>query len=188
MRDADERTSTPPREARVGDPGAWAPTEIRAGPELLSLRCGLRAQAGLLLPELGSELGTEVLRLKHLANLDLFSRAKGGALEPLDRFFHRPDLPEPEASHEFLRFRERPIDHRALSFRELDPLALRAGVEPLARQHDACLYQLFVVFSHLGEEFLRWKNTRLRLLASLHYHHDSHRLCSCCGSPGQCRG
>ena len=31
----------------------------------------LRAQALLLLPELGRELGAEVLRLEHLANLDL---------------------------------------------------------------------------------------------------------------------
>jgi len=47
----------------------------------------LRAQALLLLPELGSELGTEVGRLEHLANLNLRLRASGvgTALHPLDR-------------------------------------------------------------------------------------------------------
>src|SRR5437879_3036430 len=38
-------------------------------PRLLLLRRHLRAQALLLLSELGSELGAEVLRLEHLANL-----------------------------------------------------------------------------------------------------------------------
>ena len=45
---------------------------MAAGLGLLTLLLRrLRAQALLLLPELGSELGSEVLRLEHLADLDL---------------------------------------------------------------------------------------------------------------------
>ena len=48
---------------------------------------GLRAHALLLLPELGRELGTEVVGLEDLTNLDLGAAVEGCALEPLDRFF-----------------------------------------------------------------------------------------------------
>src|SRR5712692_1037997 len=49
----------------------------------------LLAQALLLLPELGRELGAEVLCLEHLANLDLGHpfHGIGAALDPLDRLF-----------------------------------------------------------------------------------------------------
>jgi len=49
--------------------------QVRGAPRLLLCvllpLLGLRAQALLLLPELGRELGPEVFRLEHLANLDL---------------------------------------------------------------------------------------------------------------------
>ena len=54
----------------------------------------LRAQALLLLPELGCELGTEVVRLEHLANLDisLLGMGIGAPLDPFDRLFLRLHL------------------------------------------------------------------------------------------------
>ena len=48
----------------------------------------LRAQALLLLPQIRCGLGAEILRLEHLANLDLrlaWERV-GAALDPIDRF------------------------------------------------------------------------------------------------------
>src|SRR2546426_3049175 len=53
------------------------PRASRGAPRLF-LRGHLGAQALLLLLELGSELGTEVRRLEHLANLDL-GLVEGGA-------------------------------------------------------------------------------------------------------------
>src|SRR5712691_9952763 len=65
--------SLPPRRARR--------SALRGLPLLLRLH----AQALLLPPELGSELGAEVLRLEHLANLDfrLHAGGIGAALDPL---------------------------------------------------------------------------------------------------------
>ena len=54
----------------------------------LPLRGHLLAQALLLLPEFGHELGTEVLRLENLTDLDLGFRVRHGiraALDPFDR-------------------------------------------------------------------------------------------------------
>src|SRR5437667_77115 len=56
-----------------------------------------RCLALALRPELGSQLRPEVVRLEHLANLDLGPPAERGALEPLDRLLLRLHLPEPEA-------------------------------------------------------------------------------------------
>src|SRR5438309_7508345 len=77
---------------------------------------GLRAQALLLFPELGRELGSEVFRLEHLANLDLGLAREGirTALDPFDRLFLRLHLPQPEAGDQLLRLGERPVDHGAL--------------------------------------------------------------------------
>src|SRR5437879_416337 len=154
----------------------------RRGAPRLRLRClPLLLLAHTLLPllDLGSGLSAEVFRLKHSANLDLGSPVERSALEPLDRLFHRPHLPQPEPGDQFLRFREWPVDHGPLSFGEPDPHAFRARMKPLARKHYACLHQLFVVLPHLGKEFLGRKNARLRVLVSLDYHHDSHRFISC---------
>ena len=62
----------------------------------------LLANASFLFPELGSELRAKVLELENLANLDLSSAIEWSAFEPLHRFFHRSDLPQPEAGNEFL--------------------------------------------------------------------------------------
>ena len=57
---------------------------------LLILRDRLRADSLLLLPELGSEFGAEILSLEHLADLDFRLCAWkwiGTPLDPVDRFF-----------------------------------------------------------------------------------------------------
>jgi hypothetical protein len=62
---------------------------------LLLFRGYLRAQTLLLLPQLGRELGAEVLGLEYLANFDLslLVMGIGAALDPLDCFFLRLHLP-----------------------------------------------------------------------------------------------
>ncbi len=64
-------------------------------PRLLLLRGYLSAQALLLLPEVGRELGTEVLDLEQLADLDLAILVVriGAALNPFYRLFLRLNLP-----------------------------------------------------------------------------------------------
>src|SRR3989442_11884573 len=71
----------------------------------LPLRGRLRAQALLCLPELRREGGTEVLRLEHLADLDLGLPVEGvGAVPyPFVRLFLRPHLEEPYAGDRLLR-------------------------------------------------------------------------------------
>src|SRR2546425_12418933 len=87
----------------------------------------LGAQALFLLPELGGKLGTEVLCLAHLANLNLGFplMGVGAALDPFDRLFHRPHLPHPEAGDQLLGLREGPADPGAIPSREPDALAFR---------------------------------------------------------------
>src|SRR5437016_3600446 len=135
----------------------------------------LGAQAFFLLPEFGSERGTEVRRLEHLADFDL-GPLERGALEPLDRLFLRLHLPQPEAGDQLLRLGEGPVDHGPLPTREPDARALRAGVKPLCREQHARFHQLLVESSHLGQEFLAGENARLRVLVSLDQHHESHLL------------
>src|SRR5258708_35211446 len=100
---------------------------VRGGLSPLRLLGGcLGAQLLFLFPELGSKLGTEVLRLEHLANLNLGFpfMGTGAALDPLDRLFHRPDLPQPEACDQLLGPGEGPVDHDPVRSRETDALAL----------------------------------------------------------------
>src|ERR687885_730136 len=134
-----------------------------------------RSHPVLLLPELGGELGAEVLGLEHRANLDLRTAAEGCPLEPLDGLFHRPDLPDPVAGDELLGLGEGPVDHGLLVCREPHALPLGARVQSLGRQHHARPRQLFVVLTHFGEELLAGHRARLALLARLHQYHHSHR-------------
>src|SRR5436309_272868 len=126
---------------------------------------GLRAQALLLFPELGRELGPEVFRLEHLANLDLglaFEREGiRAALDPFDRLCLRLHPPQPEAGDQLLRPGERPVDYGALVARELDPRALGTRLEPLGREQHAGFRQLLVVLSHRGQELLVRKHAGL---------------------------
>src|SRR6266568_7141256 len=91
---------------------AWIPRRLAR----LLLCSDLRAQALLLRPELGRELGAEVLGLVDLTNLDLGLARKGvgAALDPFDGFFLRFHLPQPETGYELLRLGERTVDHRPL--------------------------------------------------------------------------
>src|SRR6185437_13215995 len=80
----------------------------------LLLRGHLRADALFLLPELRSELVTEIRRFKHLTNLD-FGVFKGCFLKPLDRFIQRLHLPQPEACNQLFGFREWSLNHTLLA-------------------------------------------------------------------------
>src|SRR4051812_11719866 len=141
------------------------PLQDRDEPRLL-LVGDLRPQALLLLPQLGSEFGSEVLGLEHRAKLDLGLpfHGIGAALDPFDRLFHGLHLPEPEAGDQLLGLGEGPVDHRPLVGGEPHTLALRARVEPLTREHHAGFHQLFVEFPHLGEELLAGHDTVLGIL------------------------
>src|SRR5712671_1175976 len=138
-------------------------TEKSTSAPQLFLRPDLLADALLLLPEFGSELGAEVVRLEHLTDLDFgFSfMGIGAALHPLDGLFHRSHLPKPEAGNQFLRLSEWPIDHRPLRSRELDACALRARPQPFAREHDAGFRQLFIEFAHISKKLFARHNSRL---------------------------
>src|SRR5882762_4845688 len=148
-----------------------------SAPRLLLLRGYLRAQALFLLSELGRELGAEVLRLEHLADLDLGLSFEGigAALDPFDRLRLGLHLPQPETGDQLFRFGERPVDHGALRAREPDARALRARLEPLAGEHHAGFHQLFVALPHFRDELLVRESARLRLLGRLDHHHESHR-------------
>src|SRR5712691_1253299 len=155
-------------------------TSGRRGATRLLLRGHLRANSLLLLPELGRELAAKVLRLEHLANLDLRLLAEGGALDPFDRLFLRLHLPEPEARDQLLRLGEGPVDYGPLPSRELDARALRARVKPFGGEQHAGFRQLFVVLPPLGKELLAGQNARLRVLVGFNQDHESHRRVSFC--------
>src|SRR5712664_1343107 len=87
------------------------------------------------------DAGRKIRRLVDLADLDLSSPVERGALEPFHRFFHGLHLPQPEAADEFLGLGEGPVNYRALLSRKPDPLALRAGLQPVHCKHYAGLYQ-----------------------------------------------
>src|SRR5437879_155864 len=157
---------------------------VRRHPLPFLLRGDLRAQALLLLPQLGRELGAEVLRLEHLADLDLriLPHRIGAALDPFDRLFLRLHLPDPEAGDQLLGLGEGPVDDGALGSREPDARALRARVQPFAREHHAGLHQLLVELPHRGEELLVGHHPGFRILAGFDYDHESHRVLRWVGS------
>src|SRR6266566_336917 len=159
---------------------AHAVTPFRAwenSRSLLLLRGDLIAHALLGFPQLGCELRAEVVRLEHLAYLDLGLALDriGAALDPLDRLFLRLHLKHPEAADQVFRVLEGPVHDRAPSPREPDARALRAGMQPFARQEDAGLCQLLVVLGHVGEELLARHDTRFRVLVGFHQDHEPHR-------------
>src|SRR5262245_57550805 len=84
----------------------------RAQPRLL-LRRQLRPQPLLLGPQLGRELGAEVVGLEDLPDLDLRLALVGigAALDPLDALLFRLHLPQPEPRDQLLGLRERAVDH-----------------------------------------------------------------------------
>src|SRR2546425_6406291 len=146
---------------------------------VLSPLLGLRTDPLFLLLELRPECRTEVLGLEDLPNLDL-ALLEGSALEPFDRLGLRRHLPDPEAGDEFLRLGERPVDHRPLVSREPHARALRARLEPLAREHHAGFLQFDIELAHLGEDLLVRQDACLRVLVGLHQDHESHRSLILC--------
>src|SRR5262245_8398156 len=114
------------------------------------------AEPLLLFPLLGREdLGREVRSLEHLANLDLGLATRvglGATLDPFDRLFPRLHLDHPEAGDQLLRLGEGPVGDGALPPGKPDARALRARLEPLAREQDAGLRHRLVVSPHRGDE------------------------------------
>src|SRR5215813_1808014 len=96
-----------------------APRLLLRGPLQL---LGLRTHTLLLLPELGRELCSKVLRFEHLANFDLGFSLHGvwAALDPIDRLCHRLHLPQPETGNQLLRLGEGPVNDSPLASRKLD--------------------------------------------------------------------
>src|SRR3989442_8859627 len=152
----------------------------------LALRRRPRAQPLLLLPELGAQRGTEVVRLEHLANLHV-AFLEGGSLQPLDGLIPRLHLPQPEAGDQLLRLREGPVGHGPLASVEPDPHALRARLESLACEHHAGLRQLLVELPHLGQDLLVREDARFRVLVRFDDHHESHRKSPFGSEPGSGR-
>src|SRR5262245_13947768 len=127
---------------------AAPPGTGRRPPRSLS---GPGAQALLLLAQLRAERLAEVFGLEHLPDLDLSPGARHrvrAALGPVDRFLLRADLPEPEARDQVLRLRERPLDDGPPVARDAHARALARRLQPLAREENAGLRQLVVVFAH----------------------------------------
>ncbi len=83
-------------------------------------------------------------------------------------------MDEPVSGDELLRFGERAIDDGPLRAVELDARPFRAGMQPLARQHDAGPDQLLVVSRHGLQQLLAGHHTRFALGCRLHDQHESH--------------
>src|SRR4026208_585440 len=99
---------------------------VPSGSVLLGLR-----DLGAKLVHPRPALGAELLRLPDRADLEVaWTRHRIGApLGPLDRLFHRPDLPDPEPRHQLLRLGEGAVRHRPLGPIEVDPLPELARLE-----------------------------------------------------------
>src|SRR5436190_17055020 len=139
---------------------------------LFVLRDG-RALPLFLLAQLGRELGTKVLGLEKLPDLD-FTFLERNALRPLQGLGLVLHLPDPKAGDQLLGLRERAVPHGALVARVRDPRPLRRRRQTLAREHDARLDQLVVEFSHLGELLLGRHGAGLILLVAFYDHEESH--------------
>ena len=63
----------------------------------------------------------------------------------------------------------------ALPASVLDPCALRARMQALARFHHAGLDQFLIELAHRGQQFRTRHDAGFRILAGLHNHHESHR-------------
>src|SRR6478672_4596003 len=144
---------------------------------LMRSRRHLGALPLLLLPQLGCECLTEVLRLEEWADLDvrLLARHRIRApFHPFDGLFERTNLPDPKAGDELLCFRERTVDHASLRAAEVNAFAGRAWLEPIAGEHDPGLYELFVERAHLLEHLGVGDAAGLGILARFDDHHDAH--------------
>src|SRR5437868_5916040 len=104
---------------------AWPGSD--SGVRILSARCApatrrasglvrgsLLAHSLFLFAQLRRKVVAEIFGLENLAHLDFGSAVERSALQPLDRFFLRLHLPEPESGNQLFGFREWSICHRAL--------------------------------------------------------------------------
>src|SRR5215469_601459 len=132
------------------------------------------AQPFLLLLQLRRQVLAKVGCLKHPPDFDLLSPVERRPLQPLHRLFHRPHLPQPVPGNQFLGLGKGPVNDGPVLSRKPHPFPFRARLEPVARQHDSGLYQLFVELPHRGEQLFAGKNARFRILVRLHNDHDSH--------------
>src|SRR5262245_61217345 len=104
----------------------------------------------LALALLGREdIGRVILRLEDRAQLALplaedLQETRG----PVQRFIHRLHLEEGVGGDKLLGLRERPVEDGDLAVGEPDPLALPAGVQPVAVDQHAGLGDLFDEPSH----------------------------------------
>src|SRR5438132_4284500 len=113
----------------------------------------------------------KVLQLEKRADLALALRAKAPrgvnlheSLGPLDRLGLRRELEDRVAGDQLLRFREGPVDHRALASGVPDPRPLRAGLEPFARKDHPVLHPFLKERPHGGQELFVREDARLRVL------------------------
>src|SRR4051812_44928872 len=155
---AERLNKRPPRGA-LGSTSArdndclW-PIVLYAFDLLLLLGGDFCTQSFLLRSELGSELSTEILRLKHRADFHLRPAIKGRALQPFHRLVDRPNLPKPEAGNQLLCLGKWAVNDGARGSRKSDALPFFTWMQALACQHNAGLHQLFVVFAHITQNFL----------------------------------
>ena len=104
------------------------------------VRCHSSAELFFLLNFFVVESRCEVFGLEDLADLyvGLAFVEDGAALDPLDGLFERLDLPEPEASDEFLAFDERAVnDGGTVLAGEVDAGAFRGGVKTVVASQDS---------------------------------------------------
>src|SRR3712207_3551072 len=157
---------------------AWTAPRASAPIRWLLVRLDLRAEAVLLLAQLGGELLAEVLGLEDRAQLEegLALHRVRAALGPLDGLLHRPDLPQPEPGDELLGLGERAVDGAAVAAGEAHAGALGARRQPLAGQHAARLDELLVVVAHGLEQVGRRHLAGFALGGGLDQDHDAHRV------------
>src|SRR6185437_3772397 len=166
---------TPARIGNVISSSAMGPSLRRdddAGESRLPARY-LGPQLVFLLAQLWSEFIAKVVGFEDLPDLH-FGVVERRAPEPRDRLILRLHLPDPEACNQLLRLGERSVDHRRLAVRELHAGALGTRLEPVARQHHASLYQLFIERTHPGELLAARKCAGLGLVRGLYQNHESH--------------
>src|ERR1700746_2525236 len=88
---------------------------VHHGAELLFLGVTLCTQALAAFLHFGSKLCAKIFRFEYRADLDLTLALRIRAtLHPLNRLFHRADLPNHVTGDKFLGFGEWPVDHGAL--------------------------------------------------------------------------
>src|SRR5882672_1003983 len=108
-------------------PRSTPPGRAFAATSYLFLAGDLFAQAFLLFLQFRRKFGAEIAGFEYLANFNLAvgRHGIGAPLDPLDGFFLRPHLPEPEASDQLFGLGEGTVDHCALCAGEADACALR---------------------------------------------------------------